>query len=229
MIKRFFDILASSVALAILSPLLIPVIVILRLTGEGEVFYAQERVGRGGKSFKIYKFVTMMKNSANMPGGDITVSGDPRILPFGRFLRKTKINELPQLANVLLGDMSIIGPRPLTARVAALFPTEHWTNVADFRPGLSGLGSIVFRDEETLLENSEDREKVYRDVIAPYKMALESWYARHQSLWVDFKLVACTVVAVVFPNFDVQNAFSDLPPRPKELDFLKQSAPRPLS
>src|SRR6266700_5527063 len=124
--KRVFDIIASGLAVVALSPLLLPVMLILRLTGEGKVFYAQERVGLGGRRFRILKFATMLENSPNLPGGDITVGRDPRILPVGRVLRDTKLNELPQLFNILLGDMSIIGPRPLTPRVASLFPASYW-------------------------------------------------------------------------------------------------------
>ena len=151
MLKRVFDVVAAGTALLVLSPLLLPIAALLRATGEGEVFYRQERVGRGGKRFRIYKFATMLKDSPNLTGGDITIDRDPRILPCGRFLRKTKINELPQLLNVIAGDMSIIGPRPLTPRVAALFPAQYWEDIAELRPGLSGTGSIVFRNEEVLL------------------------------------------------------------------------------
>jgi len=211
MVKRAFDILASLFAIIVLSPLLLPVIIILKFTGEGHIFYAQERVGRGGQHFKILKFATMLKNSPNMAGGDITVGRDPRVLPFGHFLRKTKINELPQLFNILRGDMSVIGPRPLTPRVAALFPPQHWLNVRELRPGLSGIGSIAFRDEEKLLNAAEDRERAYKELIVPYKMALEDWYGRNQSLWIDLKLILFTIVAVLNPLFDVSRAFNNLP------------------
>src|ERR1700733_4783522 len=180
--KRLFDIVASGLATLILSPLLVPLMVLLRLTGEGKIFYAQERVGRGGKPFAILKFATMLENSPNMVGGDITVDKDPRILPMGHFLRATKINELPQLFNVLRGDMSLIGPRPMTARVITLFPPAYAGVIASLRPGLSGIGSIVFRDEEALLRGVTDREKVYGEVIAPYKVALETWYKSRAGL-----------------------------------------------
>ena len=213
MAKRVFDILASLAAILVLSPLLLPVFLVLKCTGEGYVFYAQERVGRGGRLFRILKFATMLKNSPNMAGGDITVGRDPRVLPFGQFLRKSKINELPQLFNIVLGDMSVIGPRPLTPRVAALFPPQHWQNVRDLRPGLSGIGSIAFRDEERLLNAADDREGAYREIIVPYKMALEDWYARNQSFWVDLKLILFTIVAVLDTRFDVSRRFQGLPAR----------------
>jgi Sugar transferases involved in lipopolysaccharide synthesis len=122
--QRLFDIILSVIALAILSPLLVPVAVVLRMTGEGEVFYVQQRVGRGGRSFGLFKFATMLKNSPNLGTGTVTVRDDPRVLPVGRFLRRTKINELPQLINILKGDMSIIGPRPQTRRCFDAFPAE---------------------------------------------------------------------------------------------------------
>ena len=109
MIKRFLDIILSSIAIIILSPLLVPVMIILKLTGEGHIFYHQKRIGKNGELFNLYKFATMFKDSPNMTGGNITAKDDPRILPFGKFLRKHKINELPQIINVLLGDMSLIG------------------------------------------------------------------------------------------------------------------------
>src|SRR6185369_2253365 len=124
MVQRFLDIFLSALALIVLSPLLVPIVIALRLTGEGEVFFIQSRVGRGGRMFGLYKFATMLKNSPNMGTGTVTLSGDPRILPLGKFLRKTKINELPQLLNILKGDMSIVGPRPQTQRCFAAFPAQ---------------------------------------------------------------------------------------------------------
>ena len=121
---RFFDILFSSIALLLLSPLLVPIVITLKLTGEGEVFFLQERIGKGGDKFKLFKFATMLKNSPNIGTGTVTMRGDPRVLPVGTFLRKTKINELPQLLNIFFGDMSVIGPRPQTQRCFDAFPTQ---------------------------------------------------------------------------------------------------------
>ena len=162
----------------------------------------------------------MLKDSPQLTGGDITIAGDPRILPMGVFLRKTKINELPQLFNSLTGDMSIIGPRPLTPRVAAFFPASHWAVLADCRPGLSSVGSIVFRDEERMLEGAENRENLYATAIVPYKGALEKWYVEHQSFWLDIKLMFLTVAAVANPMFSVARALPDLPKPPKTLTAL---------
>ena len=224
MLKRGIDLVLASIALLLLSPLLLPIVVALRLTGEGEVFYRQERIGQGGKPFGVLKFATMLKDSPSMAGGDISSRGDPRILPLGHFLRSTKINELPQLLNIVLGDMSIIGPRPLTPRIAAMFDATHWEALAHLRPGLSGIGSVVFRDEESLLEGLDDRQEVYRSTIVPHKAALERWYATHQSLKVDLKLISLTVLAVVRPDADVARWFADLPPAPADLAALRARA-----
>ena len=150
---------------------------ILRFTGEGEVFYRQLRVGKGGKLFGLLKFATMLKDSPNIGSGLHTLKGDPRVLPFGRFLRKTKLNELPQLINILKGDMSVIGPRPQAPAHFDAFPEHIRPELVKVRPGLSGIGSIVFRDEETLLSRPGiDHEHFYKEVIAPYKGELELWF-----------------------------------------------------
>ena len=120
--QRILDILFAVLSLLLLSPLLIPIVILLRLTGEGEILFKQQRVGRGGNFFGLYKFATMVKDSPNLGTGTVTVKDDPRVLPIGRFLRKTKINELPQLLNILLGNMSVIGPRPQTQRCFNAFP-----------------------------------------------------------------------------------------------------------
>ncbi len=220
--QRFFDIVFSGGALLVLSPLLVPVMVILKFTGEGEVFYVQQRVGKGGKMFGLLKFATMLKDSPNMGTGTITVKGDPRVLPFGRILRKTKINELPQLINILKGDMSIIGPRPQDMRCFIVFDDVDQQNIKKVRPGLSGVGSIIFRDEESLLDGEESleaKEYFYDHVISPYKGKVESWYVEHQSLKLYFQLIWLTVVAVFKPDklVDFEKYFDDFPEAPREL------------
>ena len=134
--QRFVDVIFSGIALVLLSPLLLPLIFILRVTGEGEIFFSQNRVGRGGKHFELYKFATMLKDSPNMGTGTVTVKNDPRVLPMGGFLRKTKINELPQLINIFNGDMSVIGPRPQTQRCFDAFPlsSQKKNNQSPTRP-----------------------------------------------------------------------------------------------
>ncbi len=215
MAKRTFDLIVSALAILLLFPVLLPVIIILRFTGEGEVFYRQKRIGLSGKPFFILKFATMLKDSPNLGSGDITVKEDPRVLPFGRFLRKTKINELPQLVNILLGDMSVIGPRPLTPRVLDLFPDDYKAVLMDVKPGLSGVGSIVFRDEEKLLSQANDHEKFYRENIVPQKTALEQWYKDNASLWTDLKLIFLTIVVVLFPGWNISHKlFPTLPEDP---------------
>lgn len=210
--QRAFDILFSGLALLALSPILIPVMLALRCTGEGEVFYCQQRVGRGGAMFGVWKFATMLKDSPNLGTGTVTLKGDPRVLPFGRFLRKTKINELPQLLNILNGTMSIIGPRPQTRRCFDAFPAASQAAIVGVRPGLSGIGSIVFRDEEELMHADADPDRLYDETIMPFKGRLEEWYARNRSLGTYFKLIALTAWVVAVPRLDiVWRAFPGLP------------------
>jgi len=221
--QRLFDILFSTIALIILLPIFIPIIIILRFTGEGEVFYIQERIGKDGKPFGLIKFATMLKNSPNLGTATVTVKNDPRILPFGKFLRKTKINELPQLINILLGEMSVIGPRPQTKRCFLAFPKKSQEAIKKVKPGLSGIGSIVFRDEESMLCNNKiDQLKFYDEYIAPYKGRLEQWYVRNQSLSTYFKLIFLTVLVVIFSKTKLYwRFFNDLPSPSKELkEFL---------
>lgn len=223
MMQRFFDIIFSGFALIVLSPFLIPVSIILRFSGEGEIFYVQQRVGKDGKMFGLLKFATMLKDSANIGTGTVTVKNDPRVLPLGKFLRKSKINELPQLLNIFLGDMSVIGPRPQTERCFLAFPQTSQDAIVQVKPGLSGIGSIVFRDEENILHNHEiDRLKFYDDVIAPYKGELEQWYVTHHSLYTYFMLIGLTVWVVMFSNSELyKKIFPDLPLVPDDLkDYI---------
>lgn len=219
--QRAFDILFSSIALLVLSPILIPVLILLRLTGEGEVFYCQQRVGRGGIMFGVWKFATMLKNSPSLGTGTVTLKGDPRVLPFGKFLRKTKINELPQLLNILNGTMSIIGPRPQTPRCFQAFPPRSQEMIKQVRPGLSGIGSIVFRDEEELMHADADPDRLYDEVIMPFKGALEEWYTENQTLGTYFKLIGLTAWVVAFPRLDIiWRVFPDLPSPNQTLSSL---------
>ena len=216
--QRLLDILLSGLALLVLSPLLLPIALVLRLTGEGEVFYVQQRVGRGGQPFGLYKFATMLKNSPNLGTGTVTVKNDPRVLPLGRLLRKTKINELPQLLNIFKGDMSLIGPRPQTQRCFDAFPARSQAEIIKVRPGLSGIGSIVFRDEEELMHASKDPERFYDQVIMPYKGALEEWYVAHQGLWTYLAAIFVTAWVVLFPASRLAwRVFPQLPAVPAEL------------
>ncbi len=199
--KRALDILLSVLALIILSPLLIVVAVILRCTGEGLVFYWQPRIGYEGRVFHLCKFVTMVKDSPNLPGGVLTAKDDPRILPFGRILRAAKINEIPQFWNVLRGDMSLIGPRPQAPAHFEIFPEHVKREIIKVRPGLSGIGSVIFRNEESILAVcNTDRKDFYANDISPYKGELEVWYVQHRSMAIDLLLILLTVQVVLFPG-----------------------------
>lgn len=218
MMTRLLDIVLSGLALLVLSPLLIPLAIALRLTGEGEIFFKQQRVGRNGKMFGLYKFATMLKNSPSTGTGTVTVKDDPRVLPLGKFLRKTKINELPQLLNILFGDMSIIGPRPQTQRCFDAFPERSQAEIVKVRPGLSGVGSIIFRGEEDMMHASEDPDRFYDNVIMPYKGLLEEWFVKNQSVATYFKGIIVTVQIVLKSESQVAwTAFKGLPEPPEEL------------
>ena len=217
--KRFFDFTLSLIALLALSPFFIPICFILLLTGEHEVFYLQKRIGYKKVKFFIWKFATMLKNSSKMGTGSLTVRNDPRVLPIGRFLRKTKINELPQLVNIFKGDMSIIGPRPLMEIDFLKYPSNIQPYIYSTRPGLTGIASIVFRVEEKYFSNSVvDPHEFDKKYIAPYKGELELWYQKNLSFYTDAMLIFLTAWAIVAPKSElVYKVFRDLPKRPKEL------------
>ena len=217
-LKRIFDILASGIAILILSPLLIPVIIGLSLTGEGHVWYKQERLGYRNKPFLIWKFATMLKNSANMPGGYLTVKKDPRLTPMGDFLRKSKINELPQLFNILAGEMSIVGPRPVMKVSFEAYPDAIKKVIYNVKPGLTGVGSIIFRDEEELITEVKntggDVHEFYVNKIYPHKGNLELWYQKNKSLALDFQIILLTAWVIISPTSLVyEKWFKDLPKR----------------
>ena len=208
--QRLFDILFSTLAIIILIPILIIIILILSLTGEREIFYRQKRVGKDKINFKLLKFATMLKNSENQGAGTVTLKNDFRVLPFGRILRKTKLNELPQLFNIFLGQMSIIGPRPLHIKQFSFYSEYDQKIISSIRPGLSGLASIVFRDEEKILQNVDDPDKTYKEKITPRKAELEKWYVQNKSLYLYFKLILLTMVVVIFPSIDIKKYFKEI-------------------
>jgi len=215
---RFFDLIFSGVALIFLSPLLLLVILALKFSGEGEIFFLQERVGKHRKMFKLFKFVTMLKNSPSIGSGTVTMKNDPRVLPIGKFLRKTKINELPQLLNIFLGDMSVIGPRPQTLRCFEAFPRDSQDIIVLLKPGLSGIGPIVFRGEEDILDGRSGTLDFYDNVIGPYKGRVEAWYSDKQQLRVYFLLICLTVWVVLFPKSGLLwRVFKNLPEPPDSL------------
>ena len=214
--KRLLDIIVSLVALTLLLPLFIPIIILLRITAEGEVFYFQERIGLENSRFQIWKFATMLKNSMNMGTGSITLQNDFRVTPIGKFLRKTKINELPQVINILKGDISLVGPRPLVTKTFSAYTEEIQSKIYNVKPGLTGIGSIIFRDEESIISavKEEDPHEFYKRVIAPYKGDLEMWYQSHRSFFLDLQLIFMTAWVILFPESRLyEKWFRGLPKR----------------
>ncbi len=215
-IKRFFDIVFSFIGLMILLPIFLVIAILLRFTGEGEVFYLQQRVGFKKRIFGIWKFATMLKNSPTMEGGLITLKKDPRLTPLGGFLRTSKINELPQLINILIGDMSFVGPRPVMKKSFDAYPKDVQEVIYNVKPGLTGVGSVVFRDEETMITKVQneggDTWEFYITQIYPYKGRLEKWYQEHQSFKTDVLLLWLTFWHIVSPESNMVNKiFPDLP------------------
>ncbi len=214
-VKRVFDFIFSFLAILILSPLFILIIILLLFTGEHEVFYWQERIGYLNKPFRIMKFATMLTNSPNLGHGDVTIRNDPRITLVGKFLRMSKINELPQLFNIFTGEMSFVGPRPLVRAGFERYSEELQRKVYNVKPGLTGIGSIVFRDEELIItQSSLPPHECYREIILPYKGALELWYQDHQSFYTDLMILFLTAWYILFPKSGlVYKVFPGLPKR----------------
>ena len=221
MLIRFFDIFFSSLALLFLLPIFAPIVLILRFTGEKEIFYRQERVGQFGRNFDLLKFATMLKNSPTIGAGEITLKNDPRVLPFGRFLRKSKINELPQLFNILLGQISVVGPRPMVPNTFIKYSPEAQSELNKVRPGLTGIGSIIFRDEEKFFEGKADPRKFYDQCIIPFKNKLELWYVENITISTYFKVIFVTAWVVFFPKSRVVwKVFPSIPTPPDPLNEI---------
>ena len=213
-LKRLLDIVVSLLALIILIPILLPVVIILRFSAEGYVFYFQDRIGKNRINFKIIKFATMLKDSPNLASGSITLSGDWRVTKPGKILRKTKINELPQIINILKGDISLVGPRPLVTRTFTAYNEEVQSKIYNVQPGLTGIGSIIFRDEESIISavKDEDPHEFYKRIIAPYKGELEIWYQSNRSFLLDIQLIFMTAWVIFFPKSNlIFKLFKDLP------------------
>jgi lipopolysaccharide/colanic/teichoic acid biosynthesis glycosyltransferase len=183
-----------------LIPLLIVIIAVLKFSGEGEIFFFQDRIGFRNQSFKITKFATMLKSAANMARGDFAVRNDPRVLPVGKFLRKSKINELLQFWDVLRGRMSIVGPRPQIESVHSAYSDEYKSILFFLKPGITGLGSLVFRNEDDIINNAYDKEVCFYCQILPYKIELELWYAANRNITMDIKIIIITFLSILVPN-----------------------------
>lgn len=208
---RLIDIFFSLFLILILSPTFLLISFFLKITGEGEVFFLQERIGKKHKKFKVIKFVTMRKDSPNIGTGTITLKDDPRILSFGNFLRKFKINELPQLFNVIKGDMSFIGPRPLTKETFSFYSEEGKKEIIKIKPGLSGIGSIYFRNEEDFIGNDKKSVENYQIQIAPIKERLEIWYVENESFSLYIKLFFLTIWVIFFKNSQIYKKVLSIP------------------
>lgn len=215
---RFFDFVFSFIAIFMIFPFIVLLSIILKFTGEGKIFFLQERIGKYKKKFKVIKFATMLENSPNIGAGSITELNDPRILPLGKILRKTKINEIPQLFNVLKGDMSLIGPRPHVERDLKGVDKEILDEILSTKPGLSGVASIFFRDEESIIHDSPNGRVFYDENIAPFKAELELWYVKQNKNYLYFPLIFLTVLGI-FSNkiLNIYKIFPSLPPIPTNL------------
>ena len=194
LLKRLFDMAASGIGLLLLAPLLLVLAAWIKCDSAGPVFFLQERVGLCGKLFRIIKFRSMRQHHA---GPQITVGADARITRSGRFIRAYKLDELPQLINVLLGDMSLVGPRPEVPRYVALYPAGLREKVLSVRPGITDFASIEYRDESTLLARSTDPERTYREVVLPAKLALQARYVDEAGVLTDLRLILRTLRAIL--------------------------------
>ena len=219
-LTRLLDFLLAFVATLILLPLMAPIMVLLRVTGDGEVFYYQKRKSQYGKDFFLIKLSTMNKDSVNSGMGSITVRDDPRIKFMGHILRRSKLNELPQVLNILLGDLSVVGPRPLIEGTTGYkaYSDDLKSKIFSNRPGLTGIGSIVFRDEEAILSIVDNPHEFYVKEIAPYKADLELWYYKNKSLKVDVGIIICTAISIMLPKSRIHEIiFSGIPKLPEKL------------
>ncbi len=216
------DLLFAIIGLIIIFPILLIIIIILKLSDEGEVFYFQERMGYKNKPFLIYKFASMLKNSASIGNKTVTVRNDPRITKFGKILRITKLNELPQIINVIKGEMSLVGPRPLLISSFKKYNFEVQNLIYATKPGITGIGSLVFRDEELLVSKYKDSGKdpleYYKLYIYPYKGALELWYFNNRSFIIDLKILFLTFWSLLFKDSNL--VFKYIRGIPKKPSFL---------
>lgn len=199
MLKRLFDLCFSACALGVLAPLLLVVAVWVKLDSRGPVFFRQVRVGRGGREFRIFKFRTMRVDAERI-GLQITAGADNRITRSGAFLRKYKIDEIPQFINVLLGDMSVVGPRPEVPRYVAMYAPAVRATVLSVRPGITDLASIEYRDENALLGTSPDPEKTYVEQVMPAKLVFCERYVRERTFLGDLAIIGRSFVVSFIPR-----------------------------
>jgi lipopolysaccharide/colanic/teichoic acid biosynthesis glycosyltransferase len=195
MSKRLFDLVAALAGLLLLAPLLLAAALWIRLDSRGPVMFRQARVGRGGKLFRIYKFRTMAPDSER--AGQLTVGPDLRITRAGKFLRHYKLDELPQLFNVLAGDMSLVGPRPEVPRYVACYPPGVRAIVLSVAPGITDWASILYKDENAILGRAADPEQAYLETILPAKLEYYVRYVRERTFWTDLRIIGSTLVALV--------------------------------
>jgi lipopolysaccharide/colanic/teichoic acid biosynthesis glycosyltransferase len=213
--KWVLDTFFAAFLLVLLFPLLFFTTILLFVLN-GQVLYSKPRIGFNQKPFTILKFVTMIPNSHNMTYGTMTIGNDPRITPIGRILRKFKIDELPQLWNVLIGNMSFVGPRPLDKSEFDCYSDEVKNKIYSVKPGITGVGSIVFRNEDKILSDpTVSPISLYKQKIAPHKGELELWYLENQSFYVDFMILLLTGLAIFVPNNQlIYRVFPSLPVKP---------------
>jgi lipopolysaccharide/colanic/teichoic acid biosynthesis glycosyltransferase len=199
--KRAFDIVMSLIGLVLALPVMTAVAFAMTKHDPGPLFYRQTRIGRNKRSFQMVKFRTMVVGADKL-GPHVTAIHDPRITPVGAFLRRSKLDELPELWNVLVGDMSLVGPRPEVPRYVDQYRPE-WDDVFDVQPGITDLATLQFRDEESVLEGVEDREHAYMNVIVPIKIRLAQWYVWNRTFALDLRILIDTVLAItigkIFP------------------------------
>lgn len=193
-VKRIFDFVFSSLGIVVLGPVLLLIALAVKLSDGGPILFRQKRVGFRGKPFEILKFRTMVVDAERM-GPGVTKDGDPRITKVGRFLRKTKLDELPQLINVFLGDMSFVGPRPELPKYVSLYTPEQ-RKVLELKPGITDLATLAFRHEEALLKSVPNVEHFYVNYCVPKKIHLNLDYARRANLWEDFKIIVKTILPI---------------------------------
>lgn len=199
MAKRVFDIVIAGIGLLVLSPLLLAISIWIKVDSPGTVFFRQQRVGRRGVLFRIRKFRTMRVDAPTL-GPQITIGDDARITRAGRFLRRAKLDELPQLIDVLAGTMSLVGPRPEVPKYVAMYPSELRDKVLSVRPGITDPVSLHFVDESALLARAADPEREYIEVLMPQKLAAAAAYAEHATLVSDLRVIGQTMRCVLFPR-----------------------------